>query len=590
MFFPLIASGLLYFLLLILLPNALTSLSLNPIHIIDWVFFSSPSRPLHLTLIVDTYGLVFSCTVLFISANVIIFTHFYIAEDPFINRFVALVLRFVLSINFLIFIPNLISLLLGWDGLGLTSFLLVIYYQNPKSLAAGIITALTNRIGDVLILISIAWALNSTWNIMYFWESSFIIPLAIFITVAAITKSAQIPFSRWLPAAIAAPTPVSALVHSSTLVTAGIFLLFRFYPFLSTHIMFNKILLILASLTALIAGLSAITECDIKKIIALSTLSQLRVIIIRLAIGAPFLAFFHLITHALFKALLFLAAGRLIHLHSHTQDLRYIGNSSLTSPFISSILIVANTALCGAPFIAGFYSKDLILEFSLFSPINFLFLTIFFIATGLTARYSTRFIIRVIWAPRACSPLSQFESQEFSMVVPIVILALGAIVGGRLLNWAIITPTFEAFLPSNLKGLTIFVTVLGVFLAWSYGSSTNSSFSWLLFSPTLNWASCTIWFLAPVSSQGLLKTPYYFAHIFSKSVDAGWVELAGGQGALLAVSQTSSYIQSSSHKLIPSHLTIILLTLPLIIFIFLGSLKLKHDTEDVNIGISSWYL
>lgn len=160
--------------------------------------------------------------------------------------------------------------------------------------------------------------------------------------------------------------------------------------------MFNKILLILASLTALIAGLSAITECDIKKIIALSTLSQLRVIIIRLAIGAPFLAFFHLITHALFKALLFLAAGSLIHLHSHTQDLRYIGNSSLTSPFISSILIVANTALCGAPFIAGFYSKDLILEFSLFSPINFLFLTIFFIATGLTARYSTRFIIRVI--------------------------------------------------------------------------------------------------------------------------------------------------------------------------------------------------
>jgi NADH-ubiquinone oxidoreductase chain 5 len=251
-------------------------------------------------------------------------------------------------------------------------------------------------VGDVLILISIAWALNTHWNIMFFWDSNFSIVLTVFITVAAITKRAQIPFSRWLPAAIAAPTPVSALVHSSTLVTAGIFLLFRFYPFLEHSFFFKKILLVLASLTALIAGLRAITECDMKKIIALSTLSQLRVIIISLAIGAPYIAFFHLITHALFKALLFLAAGRLIHLHSHSQDLRQIGNISSSSPIISTMLIVANTALCGAPFIAGFYSKDLILEFSLFSPTNFFFLSLFFLATGLTARYSTRFMLRVV--------------------------------------------------------------------------------------------------------------------------------------------------------------------------------------------------
>lgn len=160
--------------------------------------------------------------------------------------------------------------------------------------------------------------------------------------------------------------------------------------------MFKKILLILASLTALISGLRAITECDIKKIIALSTLRQLSVMIISLAIGAPFIAFFHLITHALFKALLFLAAGRLIHLHSHTQDLRYMGNIQSASPLISSIVIISNTALCGAPFIAGFYSKDLILEFSLYSPNNIFFVIIFFVATGLTAAYSTRFILRVV--------------------------------------------------------------------------------------------------------------------------------------------------------------------------------------------------
>ena len=336
------------------------------------------------------------------------------ADDPFIARFVYLVLSFVLSINFLIFIPNLITLLLGWDGLGLTSFLLVIYYQNPKSLAAGIITALTNRIGDVLILISIAWTLNSSWNITLVWDSYFSLYLSIFITLAAITKRAQIPFSSWLPAAIAAPTPVSALVHSSTLVTAGIFLLFRFYPFLENTFIFKKLLLIMASLTALIAGLRAITECDIKKIIALSTLRQLRVIMIRLTIGAPILAFFHLITHALFKALLFIAAGSLIHLHHHTQDLRYMGNITSSSPFISSIIIIANTTLSGAPFIATFYSKDLILELSLFSPFNTFFLFIFFCATGLTASYSTRFIINIIWAPRSAAPYSQSEFSSFT--------------------------------------------------------------------------------------------------------------------------------------------------------------------------------
>lgn len=140
--------------------------------------------------------------------------------------------------------------------------------------------------------------------------------------LAGITKRAQIPFSSWLPAAMAAPTPVSALVHSSTLVTAGVFLLIRFYPFLASLAIFNKILLFMAVSTILIAGIRASTECDIKKIIALSTLSQLGIIMIRIALGAPDFALFHIITHALFKALLFICAGEIIALHSHAQELR----------------------------------------------------------------------------------------------------------------------------------------------------------------------------------------------------------------------------------------------------------------------------
>jgi NADH-ubiquinone oxidoreductase chain 5 len=142
------------------------------------------------------------------------------------------------------------------------------------------------------------------------------------IMIAAITKRAQIPFSSWLPAAIAAPTPVSALVHSSTLVTAGVFLIIRFYRFLHSLPYFNSIILFIAVCTIFIAGLSATTECDIKKIIALSTLSQLGIIITSIGLNAPNLAYFHIITHALFKALLFICAGAFINEHLHTQDLR----------------------------------------------------------------------------------------------------------------------------------------------------------------------------------------------------------------------------------------------------------------------------
>jgi len=219
-----------------------------------------------MTLILDPIGLRFSLTVLFISANVLSFSITYIKLDKFIKRFTILVLLFILSMNLLIFIPHIIALLLGWDGLGLVSFILVIYYQNHKSLAAGLITAFSNRIGDAILLVAIALTLDQGhWFILNIINNNQIIYQIILIILAAITKSAQIPFSRWLPAAIAAPTPVSALVHSSTLVTAGVFLLIRFYPFLHIAPYFNRTLLSIATITIFIAGVRATTECDIKK-------------------------------------------------------------------------------------------------------------------------------------------------------------------------------------------------------------------------------------------------------------------------------------------------------------------------------------
>jgi NADH-ubiquinone oxidoreductase chain 5 len=192
-----------------------------------------------------------------------------------------------------------------------------------------------------------------------------------------------------LPAAIAAPTPVSALVHSSTLVTAGVYLLIRFIePLIASGI--NKPLIILAIITILMAGVGANLEIDIKKIIALSTLRQLGLIIIRIGLGLPKIAYFHILTHALFKALLFMCAGNIIHCRGDNQDLRKIGLMCSQLPLTTVCLNTANLALCGTPFMAGFYSKDLILEIILIQDMGHFSVALAYVATALTVTYSLR--------------------------------------------------------------------------------------------------------------------------------------------------------------------------------------------------------
>uniref|UniRef100_A0AAU6QH29 NADH-ubiquinone oxidoreductase chain 5 n=1 Tax=Prionospio sp. 5 MH-2023 TaxID=3059273 RepID=A0AAU6QH29_9ANNE len=561
--YPLFSSFFLYTLALLMLLVSLNLLPSSSTIIMDWVI-ATPSAPITMTLIMDPHGTLLSSVVLFISANVMVFAHSYMAGDPFTPRFIQLVLLFVASMNFLIFIPNLITLLLGWDGLGLVSFLLVIYYQNAKSLGAGMITALTNRIGDVLILISIAWCVNiGYWNLMFSVSFPFTLSMSIALMVAAMTKSAQIPFSSWLPAAMAAPTPVSALVHSSTLVTAGVFLLFRFYPTLSLYPGFNKALLIMATLTCLMAGLSANTECDMKKIIALSTLSQLGVMMVSLGLGAPLLALFHLITHALFKALLFLCAGTLIHLHHHSQDLRFMGNLPMQMPSISSAMMVSNLALCGTPFLAGFYSKDAILEYAISSPTNLAVILLFFFATGLTVSYTIRFLVTVVWGPTNVSPLHPLNDNDIYCSTPTFILATFSVLGGSALNWILLAPSSEPILPPYLKYLTISVCLLGLYFGYMMSFYLTGQHAFLLTFTKLNYASCGMWFLAPLSTQKMLPAPYWVGHQFLKTLDQGWEELAGGQGALALSSSSSSTATKAQRMVVTSHLTLSALILPI---------------------------
>lgn len=513
--------------------------------LLEWSIASISRTPLILTIIVDPIGLLFSCTVLFISGNVLIFSTVYMRDDKFINRFTVLVLLFILSINLLIFIPHFMILLIGWDGLGITSFILVIYYQNPKSLAAGLLTALTNRIGDVILLLSIAWTLNQGhWYIINMWRRDIIYIQVIAITLAAITKRAQIPFSRWLPAAMAAPTPVSALVHSSTLVTAGVFLLIRFYPFLHTVQFFNPILLIFAVSTMLIAGLRATTECDIKKIIALSTLRQLGIIITRLGLNMPQLAYFHILTHALFKALLFVCAGRFINSHLHSQDLRWMGNLTNQMPVATSCITLANLALCGFPFIAGFYSKDLIIESAINIQNNLFLVSLSLFSLGLTSFYSLRFRLVVIWSAYG-GPLLVMIEENIIIIKPIVALSSLSIVAGRAISWIPPISTSIFILPLTLKVAPLIIVSLGLISAWwaltIKAESTNNCE--LILNPISHRASCSIWYLVPLSSQFTIKLPILLAHNYLKSVDQGWTESSRGQGRnKLIIKSRNSYL------------------------------------------------
>lgn len=257
--------------------------------------------------------------------------------------------------------------------------------------------------------------------------------LMCYIVLAAMTKRAQIPFSAWLPAAMAAPTPVSALVHSSTLVTAGVYLLIRFRPRLRGRVG-QRVLLVLARLTMFMAGLGANFETDLKKIIALSTLSQLGVIITILSLGWAELAFFHLLAHALFKALLFMSAGSIIHRVGDYQDIRVIGRLVAYMPLRVMMINLANLALCGSPFLAGFYSKDLILEVAFMSELNRVCFWLLVLSTGLTVCYTFRLVFYSISGDYNLFANSAVSDEDVVMTYPMIALGVGAIRGGCLLS------------------------------------------------------------------------------------------------------------------------------------------------------------
>ena len=495
------------------------SFILNYRIVIDFELINFLPNTFNFILFFDFYRVLFFFTVIIISLRVFTFRSSYICQDKYYKRFHFLLISFVASIILLIFRPNIVRVLLGWDGLGIRSYLLVIYYSRTKSYNAGIITVISNRLGDALIIISIGifiylnniniFILFYTFDLTYFW-------VIIFIVVAASTKSAQIPFRAWLPAAIAAPTPVSSLVHSSTLVTAGVYLIFRFENLLNL-INVNLLLFCVGRLTIFMARLRAFFEIDIKKIVALSTLRQLGIIITAIGAGFMLLGYFHLLAHAFFKALLFIRAGRLIHSSERFQDLRVIGGNTEVIPLTKRVVIGASLSLCGLPFISAFYSKEIVIESLLIFNYRIYAYTLLVAGIFITIFYSTRFIVTSIISHNRQRSLLNKGDQDHLINIRIITLLAPAIIGGAAIRQKLnFSPLFFLVSPS-LKYLTLTFLLSGVIIFILFFKFR------VTFYKSLIWGFNRLWGLSFISARLPLTRILNLGDFLHKIIDFSWV-------------------------------------------------------------------
>nr|YP_010728561.1 NADH dehydrogenase subunit 5 [Helota yehi]WEA76647.1 NADH dehydrogenase subunit 5 [Helota yehi] len=513
---------------------------------IEYNLISLNSSMICMTILLDWMSLLFMSFVLFISSMVIFYSDEYMHGDLNLNRFILLVVMFVLSMMLLIISPNLISILLGWDGLGLVSYCLVIYYQNVKSYNAGMLTALSNRIGDVALLMSIAWMLNfGSWNYIYyldFFKTDYIMEyISILVILAAMTKSAQIPFSSWLPAAMAAPTPVSSLVHSSTLVTAGVYLLIRFNFSFNSTMMF--IMLFISSMTMFMSGLGANFEYDLKKIIALSTLSQLGLMMSILFLGDYKLAFFHLLTHALFKALLFMCAGNIIHNLSNCQDIRYMGSLIQNMPLTCVFFNISNLSLCGLPFLSGFYSKDLIVEFMSMQVLNIFIYLIFYVSIGLTVMYSMRLSYYSLFGNFNFLSMNYISDKGFIMLKGMSGLIFFVVMMGSILMWTMFSTPYFICLSFIMKMMTLIMILLGAWLGLEISKFKLNYSSKALKFKNVSFFLSLMWNMPLISTLGINYYPIKLGSSYYELFDQGWSEYYGSKNLSKKMISLSKFFQ-----------------------------------------------
>jgi len=337
---------------------------------------------LEVGFLIDTLSATMMVVVTSVSLAVHIYTIGYMHDDPGYQRFFSYISLFTFSMLMLIMSNNFLQLFFGWEAVGLVSYLLIgFWYTRPTAIHANLKAFLVNRVGDFGFILGIGLVLAYAGTLDYAQvftrapdlaaKSISLIPglewpllavACICLFIGAMGKSAQFPLHVWLPDSMEGPTPISALIHAATMVTAGIFMVARMSPLFELSDIALTFVLIIGAITALFMGFLGIIQNDIKRVVAYSTLSQLGYMTVALGVSAYSVAFFHLMTHAFFKALLFLAAGSVIIGMHHQQDIRYMGGLWRRMPITWAVSLLGSLALIGAPFFSGFYSKDMIIE------------------------------------------------------------------------------------------------------------------------------------------------------------------------------------------------------------------------------------